>query len=383
MHIQDTIRSTLRILTSSNLTELFSPTAKVDSTDFFVGSTSSRNSCSVPVLGNAKVTFDVNSNDNDASPKSDYPSSFPSEFVLQVDNATKEDFGWICAKFYECKEMFEGIIDVTMLKSLVANHFNSFPPDTGYDASDAKYAGGKEIEELFADENILNDLASKGYGVIDSAPVTPKLSNSQLSKHLFEKSGQSSFIRSDTVTHIDREAATECGLSHRYDLLMGIASHLNENLEFEDSPHTALRPATEEKPLSIPEGIQLAEFGENDFYKAHSDNSIADEETGVRRSFRSHTCILYCNEGWKAEDGGALRLYLDSQQYLLPDDAKEACDYVDINPQNGRLLIFDSTLVHSVEKVTHPVKLRRALTLWLDRPDDSGVRGEKYDEEAL
>jgi hypothetical protein len=46
-------------------------------------------------------------------------------------------------------------------------------------------------------------------------------------------------------------------------------------------------------------------------------------------------------------------------------------------------LIFDSTLVHSVEKVTHPTQLRRALTLWVLRPNDSGVRGETYDEGAL
>ncbi len=56
----DTVRSTLRILNFSNPTELFSPTMQVDSTDLCVGSTSSRNSCFVPALGNAKVTFDVN-----------------------------------------------------------------------------------------------------------------------------------------------------------------------------------------------------------------------------------------------------------------------------------------------------------------------------------
>jgi hypothetical protein len=376
MHFRDVDRSHSPY---SHLTDLFLPTAKVDSTDFFVGSTSSRSSCSVPALGNAKLTFKLNSKKDEASPKSAYPSSFPSECVLQIDAATKEDFGWICAKFYECKEMFEGIIDVTILKSLVANHFNSLSPDTGYDASEAKYAGGKEIEELFGDESILNDLATKGYTIIDIAPKTSKLSNSHLSKYLLEKTGQARNIRRDTVAHMDREVATACGLSHHYDLLMGIASHLNDNLEFEDSPYTPLHPATEEKPLSIPKGIQLAEYGENDFYKAHSDNSIADEETGVRRSFRSHTCILYCNEGWTAEDGGALRLYLDSQQYLLTDDAKESCNYVDITPQNGRLLIFDSTLVHSVEKVKHPIKLRRALTLWIERPNDSGVQGETFD----
>lgn len=46
---------------------------------------------------------------------------------------------------------------------------------------------------------------------------------------------------------------------------------------------------------------------------------------------------------------------------------------------NGRLLIFDSKLVHSVEKTLGENKRRRALTLWTLRPDDSGVVGEIYD----
>ena len=79
-------------------------------------------------------------------------------------------------------------------------------------------------------------------------------------------------------------------------------------------------------------------------------------------------------------DGGALRIYLNTQnQYNVTNmDSNTHFQYVDISPTNGRLLIFDSRLIHSVQKVTSPYKRRRALTLWINRPNDSGVRGEMY-----
>ena len=76
--------------------------------------------------------------------------------------------------------------------------------------------------------------------------------------------------------------------------------------------------------------------------------------------------------------GGALRLYLNSRHYQTPQEAVAECEYVDILPENGRLLIFDSCLVHSVQRVTQGEQTRRALTLWINRPNDSGVRGEVF-----
>lgn len=152
------------------------------------------------------------------------------------------------------------------------------------------------------------------------------------------------------------------------------------------SPHTPLNPATQDNPLTIPNSIQLAEYAENDFYKAHSDNSLTDKfvldtenNNRVRSNFRHFTCILYCNDGWEEADGGALRLYPHTRNLKNADDAiVNGHDYVDISPKNGRLIIFDSCCIHSVEIVTHKTKKRRALTLWINRPDDSGVEGEQY-----
>lgn len=82
------------------------------------------------------------------------------------------------------------------------------------------------------------------------------------------------------------------------------------------------------------------------------------------------------NEDWNIEqDGGALRIYHDSQHLTLPEEAV-SCEYIDLAPIG--LLIFDSRLVHAVKPVTTGDKKRRALTLWINRPNNSGVRGETY-----
>ena len=90
---------------------------------------------------------------------------------------------------------------------------------------------------------------------------------------------------------------------------------------------------------------------------------------------------MYCNDNWDyKKDGGALRIYLNSQNVPKPAMVLNRFEYTDINPTNGKLLIFDSRLVHSVEKVHAPDKSRLALTLWTLRPENRIVRGEIYDE---
>ena len=82
---------------------------------------------------------------------------------------------------------------------------------------------------------------------------------------------------------------------------------------------------------------------------------------------------------WDLEhDQGALRIYPNTQNMYSVEKAVTMAgdNFVDISPMNGRLVIFDSRLVHSVQKVTSTHKLRRALTLWINRPNNSGVRGE-------
>lgn len=94
--------------------------------------------------------------------------------------------------------------------------------------------------------------------------------------------------------------------------MLGIASYLNENLKFQYSPHNPILPASVDNQLTIPKTLQLAEYGKGDFYKAHSDNSIHNANTGQRRNFRCYTCISYCNDEWKYTDGGTQYIFLNS-----------------------------------------------------------------------
>jgi Rps23 Pro-64 3,4-dihydroxylase Tpa1-like proline 4-hydroxylase len=97
-------------------------------------------------------------------------------------------------------------------------------------------------------------------------------------------------------------------------------------------------------------------------------------------AFCRYTCILYLNDNdWDMEqDGGALRLYPNMKDVHVLGAAVglAANNFVDIAPINGRLLVFDSRLVHSVQPVTSTTKRRRALTLWINKPNNSDVRGE-------
>lgn len=82
---------------------------------------------------------------------------------------------------------------------------------------------------------------------------------------------------------------------------------------------------------------------------------------------------------WDTErDGGALVLYPHSQHFRCLKEAVAAGGGIPIGPIHGRLLIFDSFLVHAVQTVTSSTKRRRALTLWIHRPNNSGVKGEVY-----
>ena len=116
-----------------------------------------------------------------------------------------------------------------------------------------------------------------------------------------------------------------------------------------------------------------------------SDNSW-NKDMSSRLNYRCLTCIYYMNtydDDWDyKKDGGALRIYKQSSHYPHPKDvlSHKGCDYVDINPTNGKLLLFDSTLIHSVQKVTSPIKKRFAFTLWTLRPiDNPYIVGETYD----
>jgi SM-20-related protein len=86
------------------------------------------------------------------------------------------------------------------------------------------------------------------------------------------------------------------------------------------------------------------------FYRRHR-----DQQTGS--NIRVVSCVLYLNSDWKgADDGGQLRLYLDSEQ---------SANYQDVPPEGGTLVCFMS------ERFWHEVlpasRLRLSLTGWFRR----------------
>jgi len=82
------------------------------------------------------------------------------------------------------------------------------------------------------------------------------------------------------------------------------------------------------------------------FYRRHR-----DRQTGSNS--RVISCVLYLNCGWKADDGGQLRLYLDSEQ---------SANYQDVPPEGGTLVCFMSERFwHEVLPAT---RLRLSLTGW-------------------
>jgi SM-20-related protein len=87
------------------------------------------------------------------------------------------------------------------------------------------------------------------------------------------------------------------------------------------------------------------------FYRRHLDQFRAV-------GYRKVSCILYLNSDWRAEDGGALRLYTD-----LSNDAI----YQDVYPQGGTLVCFLSNLIY--HEVLPATRERMSLTGWFRTRD--------------
>mmetsp|Transcript_21645 Transcript_21645/g.32422 ORF Transcript_21645/g.32422 Transcript_21645/m.32422 type:complete len:363 (+) Transcript_21645:626-1714(+) len=352
-------------------------------------------------MNGAKISlFELNEADNNtANDEHDFVHSHSNECncscIIQIENINESDCGTICAKLYEsqCAYGEETLQKCNgNLRQVVKKHFSSQRPHTGYDAQISKtdkvqsivFQDGKNSSNdgsIDQKHDLLRVLKEKGFVTIDTQLKTSVESCVKLSAFLQKKTKQDSSIRSDTVAFLDRDDAQACGLSEQFEVLMGMANFLNENLIFKHTGYEPLLPASKDRPLTNPRNIQAAEYREGEFYVAHSDNLLAN--ANMRSNYRLYTCILYCNDEWDAsKDGGALRIYPNTEHLTDPAEAvKSRLEYEDINPSNGKLLIFDSRLVHSVEKVKTAPKKRLALTLWMMRPEDSGVVVDVWDEE--
>ncbi len=93
----------------------------------------------------------------------------------------------------------------------------------------------------------------------------------------------------------------------------------------------------------------LAVYPPGTYYRKH-----LDQFRGIGE--RMLSCILYLNDAWQGQDGGALRLYTDPDQ---PEHSEL------ILPQGGRLVCFFSArFLHEVEPAQRE---RFSLTGWFKR----------------
>ncbi|KAH8092747.1 protein serine/threonine phosphatase [Aureococcus anophagefferens] len=193
-------------------------------------------------------------------------------------------------------------------------------------------------------------------------------------------------LRTDRVHWVDGSAAP--AFAGAVGALKSVAAYLNGH--FVDGPGFLCRgpappaaPATADAPLTVTRHVQLAtyrpEVDGSGGYTLHSDNGPSSPGK-AKKNGRHVTAILYLNEHWDEADGGALELYPDSvddaavQRVLLgqagrawtPADERnlEAAlaghRRVEVWPEAGTVVVFDSRLVHTVRPAKRD---RRALTL--------------------
>jgi hypothetical protein len=339
-------------------------------------------------------------------------------FRIHVDGTNEKDYAMLCARIYESQQEYNqfllsssgsgatkvggyfATIDNKSLKDIVRNYFRQVKPHPGYDAKRKLFSNNADennsscytMSDILKAE-VLEELLVHGFVTVDTNVKTTALEIAALSNLLTYKTTQERAVRSDTVSFIDLEKARECGIHEKqFRMLMEVADYLNRNLDWDSlrTGYNPIFPATEQHPLTNPANIQIASYGYGEFYVPHSDNlllSMEEKDHGVgqrfvRSNYRQFTCILYCNDEWNMKvHGGALRIYPGTSQLTDPMSVKvDNMPYTDINPTNGKLLIFDSRLVHSVEKILDPHRKRLAMTIWINRPEDSGVSVNVWNE---
>lgn len=159
-----------------------------------------------------------------------------------------------------------------------------------------------------------------------------------------EHSGINKSIRGDSIYWLNAESATAAQRGY-FEQMESLRQRLNQHLYlglFELECHLAVYP-------------------QGAFYKKHLDCFASQHPSKPQRRV---SCIVYLNQGWKAEDGGELKLYLNERDET---NGTEEYESILIAPLAGRAVIFLSdTFYHEVLPTN---KERISLTGWfLSRP---------------
>ncbi len=222
----------------------------------------------------------------------------------------------------------------------------------------------------------LKELSSKGYVVIDDflpsdlvqslCEDVKKLRSSD--KFNIAKIGQDStnslnteirvaetcFLGESKLLDMSNEARQKM-----YDILDTVRMDLSGNSLFDmnDSDGELVKAAPAlDKSLSE---LLYAYYPKGGFYRRHTD-AVPNSASVLR----SYSLLLYLNNKWTENDGGCLRIHLDSGKDFLPDN--EDPNYVDVEPKGGTLVLFKS------DQIPHEVldtnAERTAIVGWYNRP---------------
>lgn len=224
--------------------------------------------------------------------------------------------------------------------------------------------------QLSLDKKEVEHLEMKGFVVVDnvlpthitkSARAEAKLVLQKVMDPALNDEDVSTY-RKDLFTSIDKASTKHySALNEAREMLSSTGRSIVEN-NFDGFIGDTEKMKIKEN-LMVPAIVQLSIYGSKAFYKAHYDSAVeVDYSRGLVSYLREYayrkrflTAILYLNDEWSSGVGdksGYLRLYTTSS------------GDVDVKPQGGRMVIFDSKrILHEVLPCDERKK-RIAITCW-------------------
>lgn len=136
-----------------------------------------------------------------------------------------------------------------------------------------------------------------------------------------------------------------------HSILEGLKTELDTNALVTNGHVTKNVPTLD----SDMEELMYAYYPKGGYYRRHKD---ADPDTVS--TVRKYSFLLYLNQDWASQDGGALRIHFDSGGDTLPVD--ELPNYIDVPPKAGTLVCFRSDMVP--HEVLDTQKERIAIVGW-------------------
>lgn len=214
-------------------------------------------------------------------------------------------------------------------------------------------------------EQIMHDIAAHGYCVVDHflpeaiISVLAAETTALKASHLLQQAGigreqlaVNKEIRGDHIYWLNTQDATEAQqyyFQKMESLRLSINQHLFMGL-FGLESHLAYYPA-------------------GTFYKKHLD-CFASHNLGKPQ--RKLSCIVYLNQNWRSEDGGQLRLYVETACQNHTDETADQEKFIDVTPDAGKAVIFLSDVFY--HEVIPATRERLSLTGWFfNRPSPANL----------